>query len=433
MDEERFDAVVVGAGPAGSACAYLLAKEGKEVLLVERGDSAGQKNMTGGRLYTYALEELEAGLTKRVAEALERPVTHEQMMLLDGDRSVSIDFADESLAGDEDGDPVSYTIMRPVFDSWLAEEAENAGAMLACGVRVDSLVREGDRVVGIKAGDDCIFADVVIVADGINSLLAQSIGLVPELRVDGLCVGAKETVELPPDVIEQRFNCNPGEGAARLILGGVDGVNGGGIIYTNQSTISFGCVLMPAALADKHLSIADAVAKLKSHPSLAPLLANGKTVEYSAHLCGEAGLKAVSDRIGTEGLLVVGDAAGFCINQGYTVRGIDLAILSGVAAARAILEDGGSEACYRRHLSSTGVMRAMKMARKFPDVEDDPRIFSVYPELACNVFDAVYRINPSSSVTLAKKLRNCVKASTSYPKLFGDMRKVVAAINQKER
>ena len=49
-----FDAIVVGAGCAGSVAAYELAKAGKEVLLIERGNFAGAKNMTGGRIYAHS-------------------------------------------------------------------------------------------------------------------------------------------------------------------------------------------------------------------------------------------------------------------------------------------------------------------------------------------------------------------------------------------
>ncbi|HWQ76590.1 MAG TPA: FAD-dependent oxidoreductase [Syntrophomonas sp.] len=79
---ETFDAIIIGAGPAGAACAYTLAKAVKEVLVIERGDTPGSKNLTGGRFYTYALEMVEEGLTEEAA--LERKVTHEQIMLLSG-------------------------------------------------------------------------------------------------------------------------------------------------------------------------------------------------------------------------------------------------------------------------------------------------------------------------------------------------------------
>jgi electron transfer flavoprotein-quinone oxidoreductase len=60
-EAEKFDAIIIGAGPAGAACAYTLAKAGKEVLVIERADTPGSKNITGGRFYTYALEMVDEG------------------------------------------------------------------------------------------------------------------------------------------------------------------------------------------------------------------------------------------------------------------------------------------------------------------------------------------------------------------------------------
>ena len=100
-EAEKFDAIIVGAGPAGAACAYTLAREGKEVLVIERGDTPGSKNVTGGRLYTYALEMLDKGLSEEAA--LERKVTREQVMLLGGPRAITIDYHDPSF--NRDGHP----------------------------------------------------------------------------------------------------------------------------------------------------------------------------------------------------------------------------------------------------------------------------------------------------------------------------------------
>ena len=127
-EAEKFDAIIIGAGPAGVACAYTLAKAGKEVLLIERADTPGAKNVTGGRFYTYALEMVDEGLTEEAA--LERKVTHEQIMLLSGDRAINIEYQDPSF--DQAGRaPQSYTILRARFDEWFAGKAEEMGAMVA--------------------------------------------------------------------------------------------------------------------------------------------------------------------------------------------------------------------------------------------------------------------------------------------------------------
>ena len=61
MSEDKFTAIIVGAGPAGSTAAYLLAKAGHEVLLIEKGSAPGAKNMFGGRMYTHALNRIMPG------------------------------------------------------------------------------------------------------------------------------------------------------------------------------------------------------------------------------------------------------------------------------------------------------------------------------------------------------------------------------------
>jgi len=107
MADDKYDAIIVGAGPAGSACAYSLAKQGKNILLLERGNAPGGKNVSGGRLYTYALELLEPGMYKRAP--LHRKIIREQIMLLNERGATTIDYHNPAFG---DGVPQSYSVVR---------------------------------------------------------------------------------------------------------------------------------------------------------------------------------------------------------------------------------------------------------------------------------------------------------------------------------
>ncbi|SDF02440.1 FAD-dependent oxidoreductase [Sporomusa acidovorans] len=282
--EERFDAIIIGAGPAGSACAYVLAKAGKSVLLVERGDTAGSKNVTGGRVYTYALEMVEPGLFAQAP--LERKVVREQIMMLSSTSGITIDYVNYEFG---ENVPQSYTVLRAPFDEWFAGQAEAQGAMFTAGILVDELIEADGKIVGIKAGGDEMYADVVIAADGVNSFIAQKAGLLSDIAAHTVGVGAKEIIQLPPDVIQNRFNLGEEEGVARVALGASAGVTGGGFFYTNKDSISLGLVLNPEELARSGKKIHDLLQEYKLHPAIYPLIKDGTTIEYGAHLVPELG------------------------------------------------------------------------------------------------------------------------------------------------
>ncbi|MCR4672517.1 MAG: FAD-dependent oxidoreductase, partial [Lachnospiraceae bacterium] len=162
MSEDRdFDAIIVGGGLAGLSAGIVLANAGLGVMLVERGDECGMKNMTGGRLYGHSLEKIIPGFAEEAP--IERKVTHEKISLMNEKGSLDIGFNSLKLKDAEE--EASYTVLRAKFDSWLASKAEEAGVEMVTGIRVDTcLVDENGAVYGIEADGDEITSDVVILA-----------------------------------------------------------------------------------------------------------------------------------------------------------------------------------------------------------------------------------------------------------------------------
>jgi len=428
-EADKYDAIVIGAGPAGAACAYTLGKAGKEVLVIERANTPGAKNVTGGRLYTYALEMIDEGLSENAV--LERKVTHEQIMMLSGNRAISIDYFDPAF-NNEGSPPQSYTILRARFDEWFAGKAEEMGAMVVCGIKVDDLIEKDGKIVGVIAGEDEMYADVVVAADGVNSFMAQKAGLIEDIPAHSVGIGVKEVIELSSKIIEDRFNLKENEGAARMILGCTEGIHGGGFLYTNKDSISLGAVFMPEEIAKHGKSVHEIFQELKMHPAIYPLLEGGQTVEYGAHLVSEDGYRGIPHKLYREGLLVVGDAAGFVINTGSSIRGIDLAMLSGLAAAKAIIAATDTSKvgpAYLKELENVKLLPTMKSVEGYKDVLDIPRLYTNYPNLAGDVFAQLFMVDGQVPPSMKKAIKSLIKKNgLSMLQLLKDGLKGVKAV-----
>ncbi len=201
MSEDIFDAIIVGAGLAGSVAALVLAREGAQVLVIERGNSAGAKNVTGGRLYAHSLERILPDFAARAP--VERLITHEKLAFMTEQGVMAVDYVN---AEEQAPSRRSYSVLRSKFDAWLMEQAEDAGAQLITGIRVDNVVQRDGKVVGVEADGDIIEAKVVILADGVNSLLAEKLGMAKRVNASHVAVGVKELIELPNPLLKIVFN-----------------------------------------------------------------------------------------------------------------------------------------------------------------------------------------------------------------------------------
>ena len=322
----KTDVIVVGAGPAGITCAITLARAGKEVVLIERGLFAGSKNVFGGAIYTNPTKEIFPNFEQE-APLERRNITHNFMILGEED-STSISYR-------KDGNE-SYSVIRGKFDRWMAQKAKEAGVILVEQTVVRELIKNGTKVVGVKTELEDYFADIVVLADGVNSLLAKQIKLRKEIETKDVALSVKEVIKLDKETINQRFNVKDGEGVIGEIFGGsMLGVLGLGFMYTNADSVTIGLGVTLDDLVENNYRPFEVLEKLKQHPTIAPLIDGGTLKEYSAHLIPEGGYNKVP-KLCDNGVMVVGDAAMLVNNLHW--EGTNLAMISGKLAAETAVE-----------------------------------------------------------------------------------------------
>ncbi|MET8681268.1 FAD-dependent oxidoreductase [Streptomyces sp. NPDC004647] len=411
-----FDVIVVGAGPAGSAAALEASRAGRSVALIERGPYPGSKNVYGGVVYGRVLDDLVPEWWEHLP--VERWVTRRSTMLMTDHQALTVDLRTEDW-----GRPPynGATVHRAALDSWLASLAEEAGAVLVPSTVVTGLLR-GPRgeVTGVRTDrpDGDLTARVVIACDGVNSFLAKEAGLhrVPEKGGEHLSLGVKETLALPRQVIEERFQLTGRDGLDLEILGCTRGIPGGGFLYTNLDTVAVGVVLDLPGLARSGTRPEEVLAGLKAHPAVAPLVHGAEVKEYAAHLIPEGGYDTMPELAG-DGILVAGDAAHMCLAAGIWLEGVNYALGAGMyagrAAASAISTRDTSRrglAGYRRMLEDSFVLADHRKLRRVPGLVFSDRVQRAYPGLACDLLQDLFQVdNPRPKPGLRHILRRTAR------------------------
>lgn len=179
-----YDAIVVGAGPAGAVLAHELAQRGLEVLILEKTNLPRYKPCGGG-------------LTRKAIQSLPfdvRPVIEREAA------GGILSYRGRWLLRVDTRPPVASLVMRDRFDGFLVQRAVEAGAHLAEGVTVTGVEEFPNRVVA-RAGRETFAAQLLAGADGVNSLVARSVGLLAQ-RETGIALEAELAV--PPSALEMQ-------------------------------------------------------------------------------------------------------------------------------------------------------------------------------------------------------------------------------------
>jgi electron-transferring-flavoprotein dehydrogenase len=354
-EDERIEVgvAIVGAGPAGLACAIRLGQLLEDapaiaerlgevpVAVIEKGKQAGSHLLSGAVVNPRALQRLFAGRKGLAEMPFYGAVEQESVYFLTPKRAVRIPTPPTmrnhgnrvaSLAG---------------LGRWLAEQAEEAGAMILPETAATKLLVEHGRVRGIRTGDkgrgrngeelpnfepgSDVVARVTVLAEGTQGHLTGA--AIRRFDLEGenpqvWALGVKEVWRVAKPLRRVIHTMGwPLRTAAKYRE------FGGSFIYPmGDEMVSLGMVV-GLDYRDAELSVHDLLQELKTHPLVRKLLAGGERVAWGAKTIPEGGFLSLPKRLHAPGLLLAGDGPGF-VNV-PALKGIHYAIETGSLAAEA--------------------------------------------------------------------------------------------------
>ncbi len=416
----KVDVIVVGAGPAGVSAGITLARAGKNVVILERGNFAGSKNMFGGAIYAKPTAEIFPSFWETAP--VERNNKEHKYIILNDKSATSFSYKkfDKNYNG-------SFTTTRAKWDRWCIEEAKKAGAYFAPKTVVRELIKDSGRVIGIRTDEEDFYADIVILADGVNSLLAKQAGLRKNILPENVALGIKEVIKLPKEVIDERFNLKDDEGTIIEIIGGpMAGMMGLGYIYTNKESIVVGLGVALDELTKRRIKPYDLLNSLKDHPEVKSLIEGGELIEYAAHLIPEGGYKSIP-KLYADGVMLVGDAAMLVNNVHW--EGTNLALISGKLAADVAVEalenhDYSSNmlSLYQEKLENCCVLKDLRTYKDVVEIihSNTEGFLNFYPNKVAEFFDLFTSVDGEPKKTKFRQFIKNVFKERGFAKLFKD-------------
>lgn len=304
----RYDVIVVGAGPAGAIAAHDCAKAGLSTLLLEKYKLPRHKPCGGAVMYR-GLHILQGQLPKRIVE---QRIHGLRFVLPSGEKA---EFTSDKLIG--------ITVFRNRFDEFLARRAEDAGAVLVEEARVTSASTDDSSATVMTKDRREFEAKVVIGADGVNSIVAKSLGLRPKRKnLNRVGLGMESDFFVGEEGVMKATGGNP----SILEISPVEGRVSYGWVFPKRENLAIG--IAGAAAHMYPLRPAFEQFHKKMAQQLGIDLVPTKPWTY---FLGADGISSQNVRMRA---LLIGDAAGFV--DPMMGEGIAYAMKSGVYAAQVV-------------------------------------------------------------------------------------------------
>jgi electron-transferring-flavoprotein dehydrogenase len=340
------DVVFVGGGPAGLAGAIELArlaqKDGSlplEIGVLEKSEELGQHCLSGAVVNPVAFRELFPELSDQDFP-FRKKVERERVYLVTGSSSFRIPTPPTMR------NHGNYLASIGEIVRWLGEKAGALGVNLFTGFPADSLLVDGDRVVGVRttpAGLDRegkpgpsyvpptdVTAQVTVLSEGTRGPLTQaylSWQKISQPNPQIFALGVKEVWEVkrPLEAVIHTL----GWPLPRTAFGG-------SFLYPLASDLVAIGIVVGLDYRDSSLDVHGLLQKLKTHPLVRPHLEGGEMLEWGAKTIPEGGYYSLPARMHGDGIVMTGDAVGLV--DVPSLKGIHYAMKSGILAARAIYD-----------------------------------------------------------------------------------------------